>query len=207
METQIFNQKGEKVGTVELPEKVFGRKASTGLLHEVTTAYLANRRQGDAHTKTRAEVSGGGRKPWKQKHTGRARHGSIRSPIWRKGGVAWGPRNQVNWRQEIPAAKAKTALAQALSARAKGGAVKVVDSLALDGAKTKQVAAILKALGAERRPLVVTEQFDASLARAARNIPNVKIMLAAHLNAYEVMACRNIIITKAALEKLPAQWN
>jgi large subunit ribosomal protein L4 len=206
MELLLLNQKGEKIGKVELPEAVFGLKPSTKFLHEVTTAAQANRRSGTAHTKTRSEVSGGGRKPWKQKHTGRARHGSIRSPLWRKGGVVFGPRTR-SFRQDVPQAKRRLALAQALSARAQDGSLRVVDSLALDGAKTKQVIGMLKALKAERRTLLVADQHDENLTRASRNISEVKIMLVAHLNALEVLECRNLIFTKAALEKLDIKLN
>lgn len=206
MEAQLLNQKGEEIGKVELPEGVFGRAPSRRLLHEITTAALANRRSGTAHAKKRDEVSGGGKKPWKQKHTGRARHGSTRSPLWRKGGVVFGPRTR-SWRQEVPQEKKRLALAQALSARAKDGSLRIVDSLALDGAKTKQVAQILKALKAERRALLVTDQYDENLVRASRNLSEAKVMLVSHLDAYEVLACRGLIITKAAIEKLGARMN
>ncbi|MBI5243133.1 MAG: 50S ribosomal protein L4 [Elusimicrobia bacterium] len=204
MEAQLLNQKGEEIGKVELPEGVFGRAPSRLLLHEITTAALANRRSGTAHAKKRDEVSGGGRKPWKQKHTGRARHGSIRSPLWRKGGVVFGPRTR-SWRQDPPQEKKRLALAQALSARAKDGSLRIVDSLALDGAKTRQVAQILKALKAERRALLVSDQYDGNLVRASRNLSEAKVMLVSHLDAYEVLACRGLIITKAAIEKLGAR--
>ena len=206
MEAQLLNQKAEEIGKVELPEAVFGLKPSRQLLHEVTTAAQANRRLGTAHTKTRDEVSGGGRKPWKQKHTGRARHGSIRSPLWRKGGVVFGPRPR-SYRQDLPHIKKRLALAQALSARAQDGSLRVIESLALDGAKTKQVAQILKALKTEGRTLLVTDQYDENLVRASRNICAAKVMLAAHLDAYEVLACRGLIVTKAALEKIGARVN
>jgi large subunit ribosomal protein L4 len=206
MEASVLNLKGEEVGKVALPEKVFGVRPSPVLLHEATTTYLSNQRSGTAHTKTRAEVSGGGKKPWKQKHTGRARHGSIRSPIWRKGGVCFGPRSR-SWRLEMPRKKSRQALAQALSARVLDGGLKIVDSISLDGAKTQQVAAFLKALKAETRALVVTEVRDANLALAARNVPDLRIVLVSHLNAYEVLAYRHVIITRKALDKLTPRWN
>ncbi|HBL15682.1 MAG: 50S ribosomal protein L4 [Elusimicrobia bacterium GWA2_69_24] len=206
METEVLNLKGESVGKVELPAQVFGLKPCPHYLHEVSTIYLNNQRQGNAHTKTRGEISGGGRKPWRQKGTGRARAGSNRSPIWRKGGVVFGPRTR-DYRLELPRHKAKLALAQALSARAQDGSLRVVDGLAIDGAKTSQVAGVLKALKADSRSLIVAEQANANLARASRNIPGLKIMLVAHLNAYAVLACRNLIITRGALEKLGPKWN
>ncbi|MFH1725828.1 MAG: 50S ribosomal protein L4 [Elusimicrobiota bacterium] len=206
METQVWNLKGEEIGKVELPDAIFGVKPSPEFLHEVTTAYLSNQRRGTAHAKTRGEVRGGGRKPWRQKGTGRARQGSIRSPLWHKGGVTFGPRTR-SWRIDLPRRKTQKALAQALSVRAGDGSLRVVESLALDGAKTSQVAALLKALKAHKRSLVVTEQRDENLARAARNVPELKVMLVAHLNAYEVLACRNMIISRGALEKLAPRWN
>ncbi|MFA6093011.1 MAG: 50S ribosomal protein L4 [Elusimicrobiota bacterium] len=206
MEAQILNLKGQPVGKVELPETVFGVKPRPTFLHEAVTIYETNLRSGTAHTKTRSEVRGGGRKPWKQKHTGRARHGSIRSPLWRKGGVVFGPRTR-SYKLSLPPAKAHLALVQALSMRVLAGGLRVIDGLALDGAKTKQVAQMLKDLKADPRSLIVTEQHDENLARASRNIGTVKVMLVAHLNAYEVLARRNLIITKAALEKIAPRFN
>ena len=206
MEAKVLNMNGESVGTVKLPEKVFGVKPQSTFLHEVTTIHMANQRRGTANTKTRAEVSGGGKKPWKQKGTGRARHGSTRSPIWRHGGVAWGPRTH-SYRLDLPRQKARLGLAQALSARAADGGLTVIESLALDGAKTKQVAALLKALKAGPKALIVIEAHDAGLARASKNVAGLRVTLASHLNAYEVLACRTLIMTKGAIEKLAPRWN
>ncbi|MBI3298033.1 MAG: 50S ribosomal protein L4 [Elusimicrobia bacterium] len=206
MEAKILNLKGAEVGSLKLPENVFGVKPQPTLLHEVTTIHQCNQRQGDANTKTRAEVSGGGKKPWKQKGTGRARHGSTRSPIWRHGGVAWGPRTH-SYRLGIPRQKARLGLAQALSASLADGRLVVVDAIALDGAKTKQVAELLKAVKAGKSSLIVVDQHDASLVRAARNVAGVKVSLASHLNAYDVLACRTLIMTKGAIEKLAPRWN
>ena len=206
METQVFNLKGESVGKIALPDSVFAKKPSAELLHEAVTANLSNQRRGTAHTKTRSEVSGGGHKPWKQKHTGRARQGSNRSPIWRKGGVVFGPRTR-SWRLGFPRRKLLEALAQALSARALDGGLRILESVSLDGAKTKQVAGWLKALKAEGRALLVTENFDANLSRAARNVPDLKVTLVSHLNPYEVLACRHLLMTRRAVEKLAPRWN
>ncbi len=206
MEAKVLNMNGESVGTVKLPEKVFGVKPQSTFLHEVTTIHMVNQRRGTANTKTRGEVSGGGKKPWKQKGTGRARHGSTRSPIWRHGGVAWGPRTH-SYRLDLPRQKARLGLAQALSARAADGGLTVIESLALDGAKTKQVAALLKALKAGPKALIVIEAHDAGLARASKNVAGLRVTLASHLNAYEVLACRTLIMTKGAIEKLAPRWN
>ena len=206
METKILNIKGEEIGSVTLPEKVFSIEPSRELLHEVTTIYLQNQRRGQANTKTRSEVSGGGHKPWKQKGTGRARAGSIRSPLWRHGAVAHGPRRH-SFRVSIPRRKAKLALAHALSVRAAEGALRVLDGLAIDGGKTRQVADMLKALGARTKSLLVIEAQDKGLATASRNIPELKIMLPTQLNAYAVLNCDKLIVTKGALEKLSTHWN
>lgn len=206
METKLLDMQGKEVGNIDLPEKAFSVKPDSFFLHEVTTIFRANQRKGCAHTKTRAEVSGGGAKPWKQKGTGRARAGSNRSPIWRKGGVAFGPR-QHSFRLELPRAKTRKALAQALSVRAADGSIRVIEKLALDGAKTRQVAELLLALKADNKSLVVVDQVDKTFARASKNIPGLRITLAEHLNAYEVLACRNLILTKGAIDKLASKWN
>ena len=206
METQILNLKGEEVGKIDLPERVFGVKPKPSLLHEATTIYLRNQRRGQAHTKGRSEVSGGGHKPWKQKHTGRARAGSNRSPLWRHGAIAHGPIRH-SYVVDFPRTKSRVALAQALSVRASQGSLKVLENLALDGAKTRQVAELLGNLQARNKSLLVVESVDKNLALASRNIPELKVMLAAHLNAYAVLNCDKLIITKGALEKLSSRWN
>lgn len=206
MEAKLLNQKGEGVGAVELNEGVFGVKPSKEFLHEFVTIFRANQRQGTANTKTRAEVSGSGKKPWKQKGTGRARAGSTRSPLWRHGGVTFGPRAG-KVRLEIPRRKARAALAQALAVRLADGGIIFVDQLGLESAKTKQMAALLKALGCKGRTMLVLDAPDAKLALAGRNIPDLEIALAADLNAYTVMRCRKMIMTRPALEKLGARWN
>lgn len=209
MQVKVRNLKGEEVGATELPREVFGAKPRGGLLHEAAIKHLANQRRWTAHTKTRSEVSGGGRKPWRQKHTGRARAGSIRSPLWRKGGVVFGPRHvdPELKRVKMPRRKSRLALAQALSLRAQDGGLKVIDALAVDGAKTRQVAAFLASLGAGGKPLVALEQHDKSLVTAGRNIPGLRIVLASQLNAYEVLRCSSLIMTRVALEKIRSRWS
>lgn len=207
MQAKVLNLKGEEVGTVELPPEVFGAKPQASFLHEAVTKHLNNQRRWTAHTKTRSEVSGGGHKPWRQKHTGRARAGSIRSPLWRKGGVVFGPRSIGPRRLETPRRKARLALAQALSARASQDGLRVVQGLALDGAKTRQMAGLLGALGAGRRALIVVDRAERNLGLAARNIPGLVVRLASDLNAYEVLRCDKVIVTQPALEKIRSRWN
>jgi large subunit ribosomal protein L4 len=198
--------KGEEVGKLELKDAIFGLKVSREFLHEYVTIYETNQRRGTAHTKTRSEVSGGGKKPWKQKGTGRARAGSTRSPLWRHGGVTFGPRQGHN-RAEIPRQKARAALAQALAAKNEGGALIVVESFGVAEAKTREVAAALKALGCGDSALVVVEAHDAKLSRAGRNLPGFSVSLAADINAYSVLRAKKLVITRAALEKLGTRWN
>lgn len=207
MEAQLINLKGEEIGKVQLKEALFASKPRPQFLHEFVTVYEANQRRGTANTKTRSEVSGGGKKPWKQKHTGRARAGSTRSPLWRHGGVTFGPRSG-RVRLEIPRRKARMALAQALAARLADGRIMFVDSLSIEEPKTKAVARILKQLKCDGRgTLLVLDRSDERLSLAGRNIPGLAIRLAADLNAYAVLQSRRIVMTQPALEKLSARWN
>ncbi len=206
MQARLLNIKGEEIGAVELKDEVFGRKPSREFLHEYATVYGANQRRGTAHTKTRSEVSGGGKKPWKQKHTGRARAGSNRSPLWRHGGINFGPRAG-KVRLEMPRQKAREALAQALAARHAEGRIVFVESLSLEEPRTRVLAAALRALGCAGRTLAVLDGPDQKLALASRNLAGVQACLASDLNAYSVLACQKLVMTRPALEKLCARWN
>lgn len=205
METAVLNIKGEKVGKCELPEKVFGVTPDKHLLHEAKISFLANQRIGCACAKTRAEVSGGGKKPWKQKGTGRARAGSNRSPLWTGGGVVFGPRPH-SFRSEMPRFKKRIALAHALSAKQADGAVIVVDNLDLTEAKTAMLAAALLKFSAGRKPLVVSNGESAKLLLAGRNVPGLVHSRPENLNVYGVLNSTKVVITKTALEALNALW-
>ena len=207
MDAKILDVSGQEVGQCELPDSIFGRKPSRTFLHEYVTVYLANQRQYGAHTKSRSEVSGGGRKPWKQKHTGRARAGSIRSGLWRHGSIIHGPRSGYGAHLDFPRQKANLALAHALSARAQDGGLVCVKELSLKEAKTKLMADVLEKLGGGSRVLIVLAEPNAVLKRASRNLREVELVLAANLNAYEVLRCEKLIIVQPALEKLGARWN
>ena len=200
METKLLNIQGKEQGKVALPEELFGKKPNPTFLHEVITAFLANQRAGSADVKTRAEVSGTGKKPWKQKGTGRARHGSMRSPIWRHGGVAFGPTPR-SFRQDLPAAKRKLALAYALSAKFIDDSIVVLDNFDIKEPKTKAVSTVLKTLEAGKKPLIVSSR-DSKLETAGRNIAGVLQMVPADLNAYVVLNSSKVIFTKEALEKM-----
>lgn len=207
MDAKVLDVDGKEVGRFALPENVFGHAPSRRFLHEFVTVYLANQRAWTANTKSRSDVSGGGRKPWKQKHTGRARAGSIRSGLWRGGGIIHGPRLGVGSRLDYPRQKARLALAQALSARAQDGGLICVRELVLKEPKTKLMAGLLEKLGCDGRTLVVLDAPNPSVTRAARNIPSVLLRLASDINAYEVLRCKKLVITQPALEKLGARWN
>lgn len=204
METKVYNLEGKETGTADLPESIFGLKASASFLHDVVTAYLANRRQGTVSTKTRAEVSGGGRKPWKQKHTGRARAGSNRSPLWKKGGVVFGPRPR-SFRQELPKAQRRLALLQSLSAKSLQGEMTVLEGISISEPKTRILAAGLKKLGAPSGSLLVVEELSPNLVLSSRALAGLSVILSRDLNAYEVLKARKVLLTRGAIESLKAR--
>lgn len=200
METALVNSKGEQVGKLDLPQTIFGCRPQKYFLHEVITAYLAGRRKGSACAKTRAEVSGGGKKPWRQKGTGRARHGSIRSPLWKGGGVVFGPRPR-KFVQSLPRRKKQIALLQSLSAQFAKGNLIVIDKLELSSHKTKELAEILKALKAGKKPMLVTLDKSENISLAGRNLKGFVYMVAKDLNAYDVLNSSKIIIGQDSLEE------
>ena len=207
MDAKIIDVNGKETGTVSLKEEIFGHKPEKRFLHELVTIYLANQRAWTSNTKSRTTVSGGGRKPWKQKGTGRARSGSIRSGLWRHGAIIHGPRMGRGSRLDYPRQKARLALAQALSARAQDGGLICLKEFSIKEPKTKLVAATLAKLGCEGKTLIVLDAPNSALALASRNLPNVSVRLAADINAYEVLYCKKLVITQPALEKLGARWN
>lgn len=207
MDAKVIDVNGKETGSVSLKEEIFGHKPEKRFLHEFVTIYLANQRAWTSNTKGRSAVSGGGRKPWKQKGTGRARAGSIRSGLWRHGAIIHGPRMGRGSRLDYPRQKARLALAQALSARAQDGGLVCVKDFTLKEPKTKLVAATLAKLGCEGKTLIVLDAPNTALVLACRNIPTVAVRLAADINAYEVLYCKKLVITQPALEKLGARWN
>lgn len=199
MKVDVYNQAGKAVGNVELSDKVFGVKPNRGLIEQAIVTILANRRQVLAHTKTKGEVRGGGRKPWKQKGTGRARHGSIRSPQWKGGGVVFGPRKNRNFELKMNVAAKRKALLMSLSDKATNERLIVLDTMAFEGPKTKQFAAMLKALPHKKTNLFVMPATDLSVVRSGRNIPGVKVIRADSLNIYDIVNCQQLIILQEAL--------
>ena len=212
----VYNMEGSKVGTMELNDAVFGAKINEHLVHMSVVQYLANKRQGTQKAKTRSEVSGGGRKPWRQKGTGHARQGSIRAPQWKGGGVVFAPTPRdysfkLNKKEKIAALKS------ALTSRVQDGKIYVMDELAFGEIKTKKMADVLKGLGVQKA-FIVTNDVDKNVFCSARNIPNVKTgfitrvnttdkktgeekeLLSSTLNVYDILKYNNLVITKAAVE-------
>lgn len=201
MEVNLYNQQAENIGKVELPDSVFAVPSNNDLLHQVVSSQISNKRQVIAHTKTRTEVRGGGKKPWRQKGTGRARHGSIRSPIWKGGGVTFGPTKDVNFKKKIGKKMARKALSVALSEKAKSGNIIVVDSIELNVPKTKEIAGILKLFQSKMSGsvLIVTPLLDKDLYRAVNNIQKVGVTEARNLNSLTVLAYKNLMVLKDAI--------
>jgi len=195
---KVKTQIGAESGSVQLDEAVFGIEPNMSVLHQVVTAQLAARRAGSHSTKTRAEVRGGGAKPWKQKGTGRSRQGSIRSPQWVGGGVALGPKPR-DYSQRTPKKMIRLALRSALSDRAADGKVIVVDAWQFDTPRTRDAKAALDALGVEGRVLVVLGSDDVNAAKSFRNLPEAQIIEARELNAYDVLVNDYVIFTKATV--------
>jgi large subunit ribosomal protein L4 len=194
----VMDVTGKKVGTVDLTAEYFGGEVNIPVMHQVVTAQLAAARQGTHKTKTRAEVSGGGRKPWKQKGTGRARQGSSRSPQWIGGGVAHG-RVPKDWSQRINRKMRRSALRSALADRLAGGNIVAVDSFAFDGPRTKDAIAALSALGASGNVLLVLADFEPSAVLSVRNLENVHTLLVDQLNTHDVLVSDTVIIEAEAI--------
>lgn len=195
----IYNIQGKQVGELELSASVFGVEVNEAAMHQAVLAYLANQRLATAKVKTRTEVSGGGRKPWRQKGTGRARHGSIRSPIWRGGGIVFGPNGQRNYKHMLPKKIKRLALKSALTAKVNSGSLIVLDQLAMDAPKTKEIAKVLGNLNTGRKVLIVTDSPQENVVKSARNIPGVKTLPAQQLNVYDILNTDNLVITRDAV--------
>jgi large subunit ribosomal protein L4 len=200
-ELVIYNIKGQSVGKIELDKKIFNGAVNEAILHQVIRMYEANQRQGTADTKTRSEVRGGGRKPWKQKGTGRARAGTIRSPLWRGGGKVFGPHPR-DYSYSVPKSVKKIALISSLNAKINDNDMVVLDDLKLEKAKTKEFAAMLGKIKAQKKPMIVLENKDEAVIRAARNIEALLLRDYKTLNAYEILKQKKIVITHKALEAL-----
>lgn len=196
----LYNMKGENIGTVTLAETVFGAEINASAMHSYVVAYLANQRQGTQSAKTRAEVSGGGKKPWRQKGTGRARQGSTRSPQWTHGGVVFAPKPR-DYRMALNKKLKRVALVSALSSKAADEKIVVVDSIEMDTIKTAEMVKSLNALKANK-PLIVLAENDEKVVKSVRNIEGVEVTFVGALNTYEILKHDTLVISKGAAGKI-----
>lgn len=196
----VLNIKGEKVDQIELSENLFAAKISEHSVYEVVKNHLANKRQGTQSTKTRAEVRGGGRKPWRQKGTGRARQGSTRSPQWIGGGVVFAPKPR-DYSYTINKKVKRLALKSVLTAKANEGNIIVIDAIEMNAPKTKEFVAMLQAVGAGKKSLVVTADCNPTVYKSGRNIPGVQVAFVNTINVYDILNHESLILTKDAVKK------
>lgn len=202
----IYNVAGEVVGELELSARVFDEPLNKALLHQAVVAYLANQRTGRASTKTRSQVRGGGRKPWRQKGTGRARAGTIRAPQWRHGGVVFGPHPR-DYSQGFPKKMRRAAIRQALSAKLRDQELMVIDSLSLNEAKTKRMAEVMDTLNLGRNVLFVTAEPQEMLKLSLRNFKNVHATTAGSLSAYNLLKYHRLVLDRGAVEAVEGVFN
>ncbi len=199
--TPVYDRTGKAVGSVELSDELFAAPVNAAVLHQVVIAQLAGRRTGTADTKTRGEVRGGGRKPYRQKGTGRARQGTIRAPHYRGGGAVFGPHPR-SYEQRLPRKMKRLALRGALTAKFSDAQLKVIDTFGLDAIKTQELASVLRALDASGRVLVVSPGRDQILELSARNLPAVEIILADSLNVVDLLKADLVLIEQPALARM-----
>ena len=198
---KVLNMKGEQAGTMELADSVFGIEPNTAAMHAVVVNYLANQRQGTQSTLTRTEVSGGGRKPWRQKGTGHARQGSTRAPQWRHGGVALGPKPR-SYSYTLNKKIKRLALLSALSSKVAENEIVVVDAIKMDEFKTKTIVNMLKALNVDGKALIVLDSVDKNVIKSAANIPGVKTAQVNTLNVYDILNYTKFVVVKNAVAKI-----
>ena len=201
LKTNVLDMSGKVVGEIELSEAVFGITPNAAVVHDVVKNHLANCRQGTQSALTRAEVSGGGRKPWRQKGTGRARQGSTRAPQWTHGGIVFAPKPR-DYSYTLNKKARRLALKSALSAKAAAEKIVVIDSIKMDAPKTKEFAAFLSAVGCDCKTLVVTAAADTNVVKSGRNIPGCEITFANLINVYDVVNANKLVVDKASLAKI-----
>ena len=200
MQTKVYNLEGQEVGKVTVADEVFKAPFNEALIHQAVVAYLANQRQGTKSTLTRAEVAGGGRKPWRQKGTGRARQGSIRAPQWIKGGVVFAPKPR-DYRMSIPKSMRRVAMLSALTSKVQNDEMVVLDSLTLEAPKTKEIVKMLNAFNA-KKTLIVTAEANETVYKSARNIEGVAVLPVNNINVYDLLKYSKVIMTKDAVSKI-----
>ena len=198
---QVVDMTGKQVGSIDLSEAIFGIEPNTAVMHDVVVNYLANQRQGTQSALTRAEVSGGGRKPWRQKGTGHARQGSTRAPQWTHGGIVFAPKPR-SYRYTLNKKVRRLAMKSAFSAKAQENDLIVLDALTLESFSTKTVAAMLSALGADRKALIVLAENDKKAIKSAANIPGVKTAMVNTLNVYDILNADKFIVVKDAVAQM-----
>ena len=197
----VVDMEGKNVGTIELADSIFGIEPNAAVMHEMVVNYLAAQRQGTQSALTRSEVSGGGKKPWRQKGTGRARQGSTRSPQWTHGGIVFAPKPR-SYRFTVNKKEKRLAMKSAFSVKAAANEIIVVDTIAVDEYKTKKIAAMLKAVEAEKKSLIVLDSVDSKVIKSAGNIPGVKTAQVNTLNVYDILNADKLIIAKGAVSKI-----
>ena len=197
----VVNMEGNKVGTIDLSDSIFAIEPNAAVMHQVVLSYLAAQRQGTQSALTRSEVSGGGRKPWRQKGTGRARQGSTRAPQWIHGGIVFAPKPR-DYRFSVNKKERRLALKSALSVKASENDIIVVDSITTDEFKTKKMVAMLKAVEAEKKTLIVLPEVDTKVIKSAANIPGVKTAQVNTINVYDILNADKLVIAKDAVSKI-----
>jgi len=200
MKISVYNQEGKEVGTILLPKEIFDVKMNPDLVHQVVVSQMTNRRRVIAHTKGKGEVRGGGRKPWRQKGTGRARHGSRRSPLWKGGGVTFGPRKERVFNKKINKKMKRKALFMVLSAKVKNNLILILDKLSLEQPKTKLIAKILKKSPAKGSILIALPKVEKDIIRAARNLQGVGTVEARNLNPFDLTSFKYLIMPKETIK-------
>ncbi len=203
---KVVDQTGASSGELELSDAIFGGPVNTAVMHQALIRQLANARQGTHDTKTRTEVRGGGKKPWRQKGTGRARQGSIRSPQWAGGGVVFGPTPR-SYRQDMPRKQRRMALRSALTAKAQDGQIAVLSGFELEAPRTRAVVEMLRTIEAGARVLVVLGSHNEILERSARNLPEVRVILAANLSVRDLLTAETVLMTRDAIEHVEEAWS
>ena len=201
LKTNVLDMSGKVVGEIELSEVLFGIEPNQSVVHDVVKNHLANKRQGTQSALTRAEVSGGGRKPWRQKGTGRARQGSTRAPQWTHGGIVFAPKPR-DYSYTLNKKSRRLALKSALSDKFAANNLVVIDAIKMDAIKTKEFAAFLAAVGAEKKPLVVTAEVDMNVVKSGRNIPGCEVTFANLINVYDIVNAEKLVVDQAALRKI-----
>lgn len=197
----VYNQLGEVVGDIELNEAIFGVEVNEHVVYEVVKNHLANRRQGTQSAKTRAEVRGGGRKPWRQKGTGRARQGSIRAPQWKGGGVVFAPKPR-SYRYSVPKKVRRLAMKSVLSSKVLEGELRILDVLTIDAFSTKKAKEILKNLSLETKTMIVLPEGNDMIIKSFANLPKVETVVVDYMNVYDLLRFDNLVIVKDALSKI-----